>query len=88
MVLIILIMLSIEAFAGEGVKVMLTELDMNMLPNPEGFGGAEISQKFELQKKYNPYVKGVISIKIVGVKVSSVVLLSADNGWPIPENHA
>lgn len=41
---------SIEAFAGEGVKVMLTELDMNMLPNPEGFGGAEISQKFELQK--------------------------------------
>lgn len=50
---------SIEAFAGEGVKVMLTELDMNMLPNPEGFGGAEISQKFELQKKYNPYVKGL-----------------------------
>ena len=41
---------SIEAFAGEGVKVMLTELDMNMLPNPEGFGGEEISQKFELQK--------------------------------------
>ena len=40
-------------------KVMLTELDMNMLPNPEGFGGAEISQKFELQKKYNPYVKGL-----------------------------
>ena len=38
---------------------MLTELDVNMLPNPEGFGGAEISQKFELQKKYNPYVKGL-----------------------------
>ena len=50
---------SIEAFAAEGVKVMMTELDMNMLPNPEGFGGAEISQKFELQKKYNPYVKGL-----------------------------
>ena len=50
---------SIEAFAGEGVKVMLTELDMNMLPNPEGFGGAEISQKFELQKKFNPYVNGL-----------------------------
>ena len=50
---------SIEAFAAEGVKVMMTELDVNMLPNPEGFGGAEISQKFELQKKYNPYVNGL-----------------------------
>ena len=50
---------SIEAFSGLGVKVMLTELDMNMLPNPQGFGGAEISQKYELQKKYNPYVNGL-----------------------------
>lgn len=50
---------SIEAFAAEGVKVMMTELDMNMLPNPEGFGGAEISQNYELQAKYNPYVKGL-----------------------------
>ncbi len=50
---------SIETFAKEGVKVMLTELDVNMLPNPQGFGGAEISQKFELQKKYNPYVNGL-----------------------------
>ena len=48
---------SIEAFAAEGVKVMMTELDVNMLPNPEGFGGAEVSQNFELQAKYNPYVK-------------------------------
>ena len=50
---------SIEAFAAEGVKVMMTELDVNMLPNPEGFGGAEISQKYDLQAKYNPYVKGL-----------------------------
>ncbi|MBD9298436.1 MAG: endo-1,4-beta-xylanase [Prevotella sp.] len=50
---------SIEAFAAEGVKVMMTELDVNMLPNPEGFGGAEVSQNFELQAKYNPYVKGL-----------------------------
>ena len=50
---------SIEAFAAEGVKVMMTELDINMLPNPEGFGGAEISQNYELQKKYNPYEKGL-----------------------------
>lgn len=50
---------SIEAFAAEGVKVMMTELDLNMLPNPKGFGGAEISQNFELQKQYNPYVNGL-----------------------------
>ena len=50
---------SIEAFAAEGVKVMMTELDMNMLPNPEGFGGAEISQNFKLMEKYNPYAKGL-----------------------------
>ncbi len=50
---------SIEAFAAEGVKVMMTELDINMLPNPEGFGGADISQNFELQQKYNPYVNGL-----------------------------
>ena len=50
---------SIEAFAAEGVKVMMTELDMNMLPNPEGFNGAEISQNFKLMEKYNPYAKGL-----------------------------
>ncbi len=50
---------SIEAFAAEGVKVMMTELDVNMLPNPKDFSGAEISQKFELQQKYNPYVDGL-----------------------------
>lgn len=50
---------SIEAFAAEGVKVMLTELDMNMLPNPQGFNGAEISQRYDFQKQYNPYVNGL-----------------------------
>lgn len=50
---------SMDAFAAEGVKVMLTELDINMLPNPKGFSGAEISQKYELQKQYNPYVNGL-----------------------------
>lgn len=50
---------SIETFAAEGVKVMLSELDVNMLPNPEGFGGAEISQNFKLEAKYNPYAKGL-----------------------------
>ena len=54
---------SIDAFAACGVKVMMTELDLNVLPNPEGFGGADIAQNFELQKKYNPYVDGLPAAK-------------------------
>ena len=50
---------SIDAFAACGVQVMMTELDLNALPNPEGFGGADISQNFEMQKKYNPYPDGL-----------------------------
>ena len=50
---------SIDAFAACGVKVMMTELDINVLPNPEGFGGAAVEQNFEFQQKYNPYVNGL-----------------------------
>ncbi len=50
---------SIDAFAACGVKVMITELDINVLPNPQGFGGADIAQNFELQQKYNPYTAGL-----------------------------
>ena len=54
---------SIDAFAACGVKVMMTELDINVLPNPQGFGGADISQNFELQQKYNPYAAGLPAAK-------------------------
>lgn len=50
---------SIEAFAACGVKVMMTELDVNVLPNPEGFNGAAIDQDYVYQKKYNPYTEGI-----------------------------
>lgn len=50
---------SIDAFAACGVKVMVTELDVNVLPNPQGFGGADISQNFEMQQRYNPYAAGL-----------------------------
>lgn len=50
---------SIEAFAACGVKVMMTELDLNVLPNPPGFHGAAVDQSFAYQEKYNPYVNGV-----------------------------
>lgn len=50
---------SIDSFAACGVKVMMTELDLNMLPNPESFSGAEISQNFKYDEKYNPYKNGL-----------------------------
>jgi len=50
---------SIDAFAACGVKVMITELDLNVLPSPESFGGADIAQNFEYQQKLNPYTAGL-----------------------------
>jgi endo-1,4-beta-xylanase len=50
---------SIDAFAACGVKVMMTELDLNMLPNPRSFGGADIGQNYAFDKKMNPYPEGL-----------------------------
>lgn len=40
-------------------KVMVTELDVDVLPSPYGYSGAEISTNFELQEKLNPYKSGL-----------------------------
>ncbi|RNI26827.1 endo-1,4-beta-xylanase [Rufibacter latericius] len=50
---------SILAFAGLGVKVMITELDLTVLPSPGGNIGAEVSANFEYQQKMNPYPNGL-----------------------------
>jgi len=50
---------SIVAFAELGVKVMITELDITVLPSAWGHRGADITLNFELQEKLNPYVKGL-----------------------------
>ncbi|MCR5711552.1 MAG: endo-1,4-beta-xylanase [Prevotella sp.] len=50
---------SIDAFADCGVKVMITELDLNVLPNPDSFGGAEVSQNFEYNERMDPYKNGL-----------------------------
>lgn len=50
---------SIEAFAACGVNVMITELDLNVLPNPKSFGGAEVSQYFEYSEEMDPYKHGL-----------------------------
>lgn len=46
---------SILAFSDLGVKVMITELDLDILPNPSKRQGADIAQTFEFQEGYNPY---------------------------------
>lgn len=46
---------SVAEYSKLGIKVMFTELDINVLPSPENLRGADVSQKFEMQKKMNPY---------------------------------
>ncbi|MBN2612992.1 MAG: endo-1,4-beta-xylanase [Bacteroidales bacterium] len=46
---------SIKIFTDMGLKVLITELDVNVIPEPMGLIGAEISQNFEYQKLLNPY---------------------------------
>ena len=51
---------SIRLFAAEGVKVHITELDMNILPWAEGASrGANSDNHFDYHPKYNPYINGL-----------------------------
>ena len=50
---------SMLAFAGAGVKVMITELDLTVLPSPDPKVGAEVSASFEYKKEMNPYSDGL-----------------------------
>lgn len=49
---------SIVAFGEGGCEVMITELDVSVLPFPEEEGmGADVSLNFELKKEFDPYSK-------------------------------
>lgn len=50
---------SLVAFAETGVKIMITELDITILPRPGKDFGAEVSTNFEYQKTLNPYSEGL-----------------------------
>ncbi|MCK3684689.1 endo-1,4-beta-xylanase [Maribellus sp. YY47] len=50
---------AIVAYANEGMKVMVTELDMSILPSAHRNVGADIGTNFEYQQKLNPYTEGV-----------------------------
>lgn len=46
---------AITQFGELGVKVMFTEVDINVLPRPDNLSGADISKNFDLQQQMNPY---------------------------------
>lgn len=50
---------SITKFSALGVKVMITELDIDVLPSPHNHQGAEITDNHEQSKKLDPYVNGL-----------------------------
>ncbi len=50
---------SIIEFAALGVKVMFTELDLGVLPNPWESDAADVNLKAEYSAKMNPYTAGL-----------------------------
>lgn len=50
---------SIETIAATGVPTFFSELDLSVLPNPYGFSGANISDKFAYRPEMDPYAKGL-----------------------------
>ena len=54
-----------SAYEGTGLGIMVTELDMAVLPLASDDTGADISQNYELQKQLNPYPEGLPDSMIV-----------------------
>ncbi|MDR1557113.1 MAG: endo-1,4-beta-xylanase [Tannerellaceae bacterium] len=50
---------SLLAFAGTGVKVMITELDLTVLPSPDPHIGAAVESGFDFREELNPYTDGL-----------------------------
>lgn len=50
---------SIRAYADLGLQVMITELDLSVLPWPKGQVTANISETAEFKAEYNPYIDGL-----------------------------
>jgi endo-1,4-beta-xylanase len=49
----------IDSMRALGVKVMVTELDIDILPVASNYTGADIRKKADLQKELNPYADGL-----------------------------
>lgn len=54
---------SIKTITSLGVKTFFSELDLSVLPNPFGFAGANISDKFAYRPEMDPYKDGLPAAK-------------------------
>ena len=50
---------SIIAISEAGFKVMVTELDVDVLPRPRASEGADLSKNYARDEKYNPFTEGL-----------------------------
>jgi len=50
---------SMKAYSETGLKLMITEMEMDILPNPYNYKGADVSKRFQLTKESNPYPDGL-----------------------------
>jgi endo-1,4-beta-xylanase len=50
---------AIQTYAALGVKVMVTEMDISVLPSPDWNRGADIATNIEYKEKLNPYTQGM-----------------------------
>jgi len=50
---------TISELAALGVRVNITELDIDVLPSASDYRGADVTANFELNERLNPYAKGL-----------------------------
>ena len=50
---------SIETIASLGIPTFFSELDLSVLPNPYGFAGANVTDKFTYRPELDPYKNGL-----------------------------
>jgi endo-1,4-beta-xylanase len=50
---------SLAAYSELGLDIMITELDLNILPDAGQGQGADVSQNYKLREKLNPYPDGL-----------------------------
>ena len=50
---------AIQAIASLGLKAQFSELDLSALPNPYGFSGANVSDRFQYREELDPYKNGI-----------------------------
>ncbi|RPA66652.1 endo-1,4-beta-xylanase [Cyclobacteriaceae bacterium YHN15] len=50
---------SIIAISEAGFKVMVTELDVDVLPRPRASEGADLNKNYALDEKFNPFTEGL-----------------------------